>query len=271
MKKAVICNALLAHLRSDSPLRVIWSHTQRPNSDCAVSHIGDGVYELQCIAFSAGLKQLFITCTQTNTATLIITVHIVPAAISPPHCRLDPANSYEATVNQEYSFRMYTYDRYFNPCCPKSSDVLSTSAGGQLFRAKYSIAPAYVVANLCPECLKIIVPNCVTFTFCPKLRTGNKLYITFNGESFPFSPVPFEARGSGSFSKRLWMFRRSIENEQSDYFTDITVDRSKILDSALYNEQYLGSTLRIRFAGEPGIDTGGVARYVLSVYSSKEN
>ena len=265
MKKAVICNAWRANLSSDSPLEAIWSHTQRPDSNCIVSNIGNGIYELLCIAFSAGLRPLFITCTQTDTATFMTTVHIVPATIYPPHCRLDPANSYEATLNQEYSFCMYTYDRYFNPCCPKSSDVLSTSAGGQLFKAEYSIPPAHSGDNLCRKCLKSIPsqsePNCATFTFCPKPLTANKLYIRLNGGSFPFSPLPFRVKCIESFPKRLSRFRRSVERERSAYHGVITVDRSRILDSALYNEQYFNSTVRVRFVGELGFDTGGVARY----------
>lgn len=267
MKKAVVRGAGKASISSESSLEVICAQlSKRPDSVCSVEHCGDGLYQLQCTVYCAGHHPLLITDVHGKTVCMM-TLQVQPGNVYPPHCRLDPNNSYIASVFQEYTCNVYLYDEYFNPCCLTHKDMVHAWVGAQ----NLSVARATCTSH--HDRLETIKPkgdhNLVTFKFSPQPTTATELWIKINEKNLPFCPVSIKITGEEPFKRRLDRLRRNIQQEQyrkARYAPTVTIDRSNILESALQNAEYFYTTVHVRFGDEPGIDLGGVARYVSTQY-----
>ena len=261
MKKAVVRGAGKAGINSESSLENICTQSsKRPDSICSVEHCGDGLYQLQCTVYCAGHHPLLITDVHGKMVHMM-TLQVQPGTVYPPHCRLDPNNSYIAPVFQKYTCHVYLYDEYFNPCCLTQNDMVRAWVGAQ----NLSVTRAMSHHEHLETAESKGEYNLLTFKFSPQPATATELWVKINEENLPFCPVPIKITGEEPFKRRLERLRRNIQQEQyrkARYAPTITIDRSNILESALQNAEYFYTTVHVRFGDEPGVDFGGVARYV---------
>ena len=260
VKHAVVKHAAQRHSQHpDMTIQMIQAAQQRnPNdAECSFDHLGNGEYQLKCEVFTAGKHSVVIT--DQYKSHIMGTVRIHSGRPHPAHCRLHPINTYQGEVSQHYGCYLYLFDQYFNSCLPESCSLVEAAVGTQNLRC-YS---AFAVAL-----------NCVKLSFTPTSAGKKSLVIKVCGQPIPGSPLVLNIVAHPvSFQQKFQKLKAYlVKNHCVGYTPTLTMNRENILESAIQklHDHYFHHIIRVRFGGEPGMDTGGVSRCVHFHISSQD-
>ena len=220
------------------------------DSECSIKHLGRGEYQLQCQVFTAGIHSIVVT-DQYERSEVMGTVNVQHGRPHPPHCRIDPNNTYQAVVSEQYQCYLYLYDQFFNRCSPDSRSLVEATVGTDHLRT-YS-APG-------------VVFNRVKVYFTPTSPGMKQLLIKVCGELVPGCPIDLSVVAPTYSFKQKFKNLKSylVNNHCNGYTPTLTINRENILESAVQTlyDDYFHRIIRVRFGTELGMDTGGVSRYV---------
>lgn len=220
-------------------------------AQCTVEHTGNGVYEFSCDVYTAGTHKVRIV-DHYGTRRSIGTIRVEGGEPSARHSRLDPGNNYRAVRSEKFTIHVHVYDTFFNPVSKLSSRQIQADIGMQSFSVLQSLEG----------------PNTYALFLTPNSHGKKELCVRIGGELVPSCPLEINIVPlMESFSKKLRRLREYLfrtHRALRSYIPTITIDRENLLESAVtqLHEQYFYQTIRVRFGDEPGIDTGGVSRYV---------
>ena len=264
IQQAVVRGAGKREFNPNLDLAGIRALASRPKeARITVEHTGNGVYQMQCEVFTLGSHFINVT-DQYGKSLTIGTLEVVPGPPSVHHCRLDPNNSYKAVTTEKHTIFLHVYDRFFNPSTFAETNIQAT-IGSQTLH----VTPALQVRGSPSTRL-----NCFALSFTPVSQGKQQLKVTVAGELLPSCPIEVNVIPlTESFDVKLKRLRTYLKGRHcSGYTPTITIDRDNILESAIHqlHESHFHHVVRVRFGDEPGIDTGGVARYAFRVSSRKD-
>lgn len=263
----VIENTAYPYLPSNISLQEILNwNLQRPHApgrkdvQCTIEYHGSGTYEITGNVYVAGEHPVAVT-DHTGGLNTLGTIKVKCGLPYPPHCRLDPSNNYQAVVSQRFSCYLYLFDEYYNECTEEHISLVSATVEGQCL----CVHPAYSEMHSASLSQRSH-SSCVSLSFIPRSKGVKELHVKVCGQAILTSMVqlnilPFTEAFELKFKKLKDYLKR---NECVGCTPTITIDRNNILESAIHelHSQYFHHIIRVRFNDEPGIDTGGVARWV---------
>ena len=222
--------------------------SRRLDSECEIAYVGAGKYLLQCTLVGAGSHHLVVVHCDKGWGVRLTSVCVSQESeVWPQHCWLDPNNVYRSPSFECCTCYIYLYDRHFNPYC----------RGAGMSAIVYLGAFMHVV-----YLSKTSTVNRYEFKFTPQLYCSCKLRVSINDTYIADQARIFTVSKGQAFRKKLADFRRFIRKFYVyEWHPCHTVDRSKILESALEARRHLHYRSFIQFKGESGIDAGGVSRY----------
>lgn len=252
VKRAVVKHAAQRHSQHpDMAIQRIQAAQQHNANDaeCSFDHLGNGEYRLKCQVFTAGKHSVVIT--DQYRSHIMGTVRVQSGRPHAAHCRLHPMNTYQGEVSQPYRCHLYLFDQYFNGCLPESCLLVEATVGTQNLHSYFAFAVAF---------------NCVKLSFTPTSAGKKPLVIKVCGQPIPGSPLVLNIVAHPvSFQQKFKKLKTYlVKNHCVGYTPTLTMSRENVLESAIQelHDHYFHHIIRVRFGDEPGMDTGGVSRYV---------
>ena len=253
IKKAVVKGAGHLSTKPIHSLSEIQSCMKREDSECVVTDVGGGRYSFTCALFGAGIHSLLVTDVMGKTECLVTLQVINESSPWPPHCWLDPNNTYKSKPFKKCTNYMYLYDRYYN--------TFQGSTNGMIITLSLDSHSYYCELQKVSKST-----NHYMFQFIPQIASGcYKLKACINNVCIADEPKDFEVKSNWeSFRKLITHLRRNLQASFPPSIPIIVqIDRSNILESALQNHASLKyNQFRVRFLNEDGIDQGALSRYV---------
>ncbi len=228
------------------------------NVECQVQDNNDGTYKITATVNIAGMYTLIINKTEQCSS-----INVTCGIPCPANFQLLQSNTYEFSISGSCKISMY--DQFYNPC-PVQGLLHRVIGNVVTHSTSFTINPfshpsSFVTVSLPPT-------NVVSFFINVLARDTRHLQLTvrFDDEQLPFCPIQYTILRE-SFNDRFGKLRAYITGLYGTSHTPtFTVHRDNLLDSSMnmlmLNPHYFNQRFHVRFGAEPGVDAGGVAKYV---------
>lgn len=219
---------------------------------CRVSDEGNGTYSFCGFVFTAGKHDVVVT-TVNGISFTMGKIKVIHASLYAMHCSLELDGTYrmEPEVSKTYTLVMKMHDEFFNACDARRVNLseIKASAG------QYQL-------NCTPHDRD---RTKLKLSFSPKSPGLVELVVSVRGELLPTCPISLNVKAvTKNFFMRFWALSQYLEKHLCQSYTPtLTIDRNNLLVTAmrLLNQgNCFRKIVRVRFDGEPGIDTGGLSR-----------
>ncbi len=222
------------------------------NIVCEIQDNNNGSYKISAVVNIAGKYNMII-----NKSEYFCCIDVISGIPYAANFQLLESNVYEVPVGQSKRCDVSMYDSFYNPC-PANRWLSNLQGKIETHNSSFTIDQFSRKQSFPTNVFSIIVPA----------REAGHLQLTilFNDKQLPFCPIAYTVLQQ-NFKDRVSKLR-SCTNflYWRSRIPTFTVYRDNLLESSMnilmLNPHYFKQQFHVRFGTEPGVDAGGVVKYV---------